>query len=110
MKSLWAVGALDRRDRDGLDGGPVMPDDYDGSPQSLAQVRLNVERSGEIGQLVAANYKSSIMLVPLQDKIAETGERIDYHRLSQRIEPCAPSTSRTRSPSTSPASPRWSAT
>ena len=87
MKSLWApavrwTGVTE----DGLDGGPVIPDDFDGSPQSLEQVRINVERSGEIGQLVAANYKSSIILVPLQEKIAETGERIDYHRLSQRIE------------------------
>lgn len=87
MKSLWApsvrwTGVTE----DGLDGGPVVPDDYDGSPESLAQVRLNVERSGEIGQLVAANYKSSIVLVPLQDKVSETGERIDYHALSQRIE------------------------
>jgi len=87
MKSLWApavrwTGVTE----DGLDGGPVIPDDFDGSPHSLEQVRINVERSGEIGQLVAANYKSSIILVPLQEKIAETGERIDYHRLSQRIE------------------------
>ena len=87
MKSLWTpsvrwTGVTE----EGLDGGPVVPDDYDGSPESLAQVRLNVERSGEIGQLVASNYKSSIVLVPLQDKVAETGARIDYHELSQRIE------------------------
>ncbi len=87
MKSLWApavrwTGVTE----DGLDGGPVIPDDYDGSPESLEQVRINVERSGEIGQLVAANYRSSIVLVPLQERIAETGERIDYHALSQRIE------------------------
>ncbi|MBV2132539.1 MMPL family transporter [Pseudomonas sp. MAP12] len=87
MKSLWApavrwTGVTE----DGLDGGPVIPDDYDGSASSLEQVRINVERSGEIGQLVAANYKSSIVLVPLQERIAETGERIDYHALSQRIE------------------------
>lgn len=87
MKSLWApavrwTGVTE----EGLDGGPVIPDDYDGSAESLAQVRLNVERSGEIGQLVAANYKSSIILVPLQERIAATGERIDYHALSKRIE------------------------
>ena len=87
MKSLWApavrwTGVTE----DGLDGGPVIPDDYDGSVQSLEQVRINVERSGEIGQLVAENYRSSIVLVPLQERIAETGERIDYHALSQRIE------------------------
>ncbi len=87
MKSLWApavrwTGVTE----DGLDGGPVIPDDYDGSPESLEQVRINVERSGEIGQLVAGNYRSSIVLVPLQERIAETGQRIDYHALSQRIE------------------------
>ncbi|HJV24529.1 MAG TPA: MMPL family transporter [Aromatoleum sp.] len=87
MKSLWTpavrwTGVTE----EGLDGGPVIPDDYDASPASLDQVRLNVERSGEVGQLVAANYKSSIVLVPLQDKIAESGERIDYAKLSERIE------------------------
>ena len=87
MKSLWApavrwTGVTE----EGLDGGPVIPDDYDGSARSLEQVRINVERSGEIGQLVAANYRSSIILIPLQDRIAETGQRIDYHALSQRIE------------------------
>ncbi|MDO9599313.1 MAG: MMPL family transporter [Azoarcus sp.] len=87
MKSLWApavrwTGVTE----EGLDGGPVIPDDYDGSSDSLEQVRVNVERSGEIGQLVAANYRSSIVMVPLQDRMAETGERIDYHALSLRLE------------------------
>ncbi|MCB1755850.1 MAG: RND family transporter, partial [Gammaproteobacteria bacterium] len=87
MKSLWApavrwTGVTE----DGLDGGPVIPDDYDGSAESLEQVRLNIERSGEIGRLVAANFRSSIILVPLQERLADTGERIDYHALSQRIE------------------------
>lgn len=87
MKSLWTTATRwTGVTEDGLDGGPVIPEDYDGSAKSLAQVRLNVERSGEIGQLVAANYKSSIVLVPLQDKNAETGELIDYHTLSQRLE------------------------
>ena len=87
MKSLWApsvrwTGVTE----EGLDGGPVIPDDYDGSPGSLDQVRVNVERSGEIGQLIAANFQSSIVLVPLQDKVAETGARIDYNDLSRRLE------------------------
>jgi predicted RND superfamily exporter protein len=87
MKSLWTpavrwTGVTE----EGLDGGTVIPDDYDGSARSVEQVRLNVERSGEIGQLVAGNFKSSIILVPLQDKIAETGARIDYNSLSKRLE------------------------
>lgn len=87
MKSLWApavrwTGVTE----DGLDGGPVIPDDYSGSRNSIDQVRINVERSGEIGQLVAANYQSSIIMVPLQDVVAATGEAVDYHQLSQQIE------------------------
>ncbi|HJV01090.1 MAG TPA: MMPL family transporter [Burkholderiaceae bacterium] len=87
MKSLWTpsvrwTGVTE----DGLDGGPVIPDTYDGSPGSLDQVRVNVERSGEIGLLVAANYRSSIILLPLQEKVAETGQPIDYHALSGRLE------------------------
>jgi uncharacterized protein len=87
MKSLWTpatrwVGVTE----EGLDGGPVIPDNYDGSPKSLEQVRANVERSGEIGQLVAANYKSSIILVPLAETSSESGKRLDYRVLSQRLE------------------------
>jgi uncharacterized protein len=85
MKSLWTpavrwVGVTE----DGLDGGPVIPDDYDGSPRSLGQLRQNVERSGEIGHLVAQDLRSSIILVPLMDTAA--GQRLDYHELSERLE------------------------
>ena len=39
-------------------------------------MRANVERSGEIGQLVAGDFKSSIgHLVPLLDKNPKTGAR-----------------------------------
>jgi len=86
MKSLWTsatrwVGVTE----EGLDGGPVMPDNYDGSPASLEQVRQNVDRSGEVGQLVAANYRSSIILVPLNEA-AEDGSHLDYHAFSQKLE------------------------
>jgi predicted RND superfamily exporter protein len=87
FKSLWTpatrwTGVTE----EGLDGGPVIPDDYNGSVKSLEQVRLNVDRSGEIGQLVSANYKSSIVLIPLQETTAEGGKRLDYHDFSQGLE------------------------
>ncbi|MBW7902912.1 MAG: RND family transporter [Rhodocyclaceae bacterium] len=86
MKSLWTpstrwVGVTE----DGLDGGPVIPDDYDGSSASLDQLRQNVERSGEIGQLVAANYASSVIFLPLND-VAADGTRLDYHEFSRKLE------------------------
>ena len=87
MKSLWTTATRWAAvTEEGLEGGTVMPDDYDGSQKSLDQVRANVERSGEIGQLVAANFKSSVIFVPLLDVNHSTGEKLDYARLNRSIE------------------------
>jgi predicted RND superfamily exporter protein len=87
MKSLWTpatrwTGVTE----DGLEGGPVMDQTYDGSPEALGEVRNNVERSGEIGQLVAGNFRSSIVFAPLIERDAQTGKRLDYRDLSHRLE------------------------
>lgn len=87
MKSLWTpatrwIGVTE----EGFDGGPVIPDNYDGSAGSLEQVRQNVERSGEVGRLVAANLKSSIVLLPLQDITSDDGKPLDYNALSGQLE------------------------
>jgi predicted RND superfamily exporter protein len=87
MKSLWTpatrwIGVTE----EGFDGGPVIPDNYDGSAGSLEQVRQNVERSGEVGRLVAANFKSSIVLLPLQDITSDDGKPLDYNALSSQLE------------------------
>ncbi|VVO76034.1 efflux RND transporter permease subunit [Pseudomonas fluorescens] len=87
MKSLWTpatrwIGVTE----EGFDGGPVIPDDYDGSAKSLDQVRQNVDRSGEVGRLVAANFKSSIVLLPLQDITSDDGKPLDYNALSGQLE------------------------
>jgi predicted RND superfamily exporter protein len=87
MKSLWTANTRwVAVTEDGLDGNTVMGDSYDGSPQALAEVRANVERSGEIGQLVAADFKSSIIFVPLLDKNPKTGEKLDYGELGRQVE------------------------
>ncbi|HJV93568.1 MAG TPA: MMPL family transporter, partial [Azonexus sp.] len=87
MKSLWTTATRWAAvTEEGLEGGTVVPDDYDGSPRSLDQVRQNVERSGEIGQLVAANLKSSVIFVPLLDRNPQTGQALDYQELSAKIE------------------------
>jgi predicted RND superfamily exporter protein len=87
MKSLWTpatrwIGVTE----EGFDGGPVIPDNYDGSADSLEQVRQNVERSGEVGRLVAANFKSSIVLLPLQETASDEGLPLDYNALSSQLE------------------------
>ncbi|MFS2027200.1 efflux RND transporter permease subunit [Massilia sp. CT11-137] len=69
MKSLWTpntrwVGVTE----EGMDGGPVIPEGYDGSPDSLRKMAANVARSGEIGQIVAQ------------------GKPLDYQALSGALE------------------------
>ncbi len=86
MKSLWTpttrwVGVTE----DGLEGGAVIPDGYDGSPASLAQLKANIARSGEIGQLVAFNGSSSVIYVPLLAKDSE-GKALDYGQFAQKLE------------------------
>jgi predicted RND superfamily exporter protein len=87
MKSLWTSNTRwIAVTEEGLDGNTVIGDSYDGSSAALAEVRANVERSGEIGQLVAGDFKSSIVFVPLLDKNPKTGEALDYGDLSRKIE------------------------
>ena len=71
---------------EGFVGGPVIPPDYDGSPASLEQIKLNILRSGQVGRLVANDFRSAIVQVPLFDKHPDTGEKLDYQVLSQQLE------------------------
>ena len=87
MKSLWTpTTRWTAVTEEGLDGGTVIPDGYDGSPASLEEVRANVARSGEIGQLVAGDMHSSVIFLPLLDRNPQTGEALDYAALSQQLE------------------------
>ncbi|AVR87126.1 efflux RND transporter permease subunit [Thauera aromatica] len=86
MKSLWTpatrwVGVTE----EGLEGGPVIPDGYDGSPASLEQLRANIARSGEIGQLVALDARSSVIYVPLLARDAG-GRELDYAVFAEHLE------------------------
>ena len=87
VKSLWSPAVRwTEVTEEGFRGGPVMPDNYDGSPQSTEQLRGNIARAGITGSLVGSNFKSSMIVVPLLDKDPTTGQRIDYRVLSQQIE------------------------
>ncbi|MDP9654492.1 UNVERIFIED_ORG: putative RND superfamily exporter protein [Pseudomonas putida] len=86
MKSLWTPATRwVSVTEDGLDGGPVIPDKFDASPASLAQLRSNVQLSNEIGQLVAFDQRSSIISVPLLSRTPD-GQPLDYAKLSAQLE------------------------
>lgn len=87
MKSLWTPAVRwTAVTEEGLEGGTVIPEDYDGSPEALAKVRANVERSGLIGQLVAHDLRSSIIEVPLLARIEATGQPVDAAVLGAQLE------------------------
>jgi len=87
VKSLWMpIVRWKEVTEEGFDGGPVIPDTYNGSPESIALLKRNVMRSGEIGKLVANNFKSSMVIVPLQELNPKTGKKLDYLEFSHQLE------------------------
>lgn len=87
MQSLWTPQTRWLEvNSDGFSGGPVIPETYDGTQASRDLVKMNVMRSGQIGKMVANNFKSSIVFAPLLDKDAETGKLLDYWKLSKDLE------------------------
>ena len=87
VKSIWMpVVRYTEVTEEGFAGGPVMPDTYDGSKKSLEQLRQNIAKAGLVGSLVANDYKSAMIVVPLLDVDPATGDPIDYWALSHSIE------------------------
>ena len=86
MKSLWTPTVRwSGVTEDGLEGGPVIPDHYDGSPASLQRLAANIARSGEQGQIVALDGRSSVIYVPLLSSGAD-GRPLDYRKLADALE------------------------
>ncbi len=87
LKSLWTPNVRwVEVTEEGFQGGTVIPQTYDGSPASLENLKQNILRSGELGRLVANNFKSTIIYVPLMEKNPETGEALDYLNFSRVLE------------------------
>jgi uncharacterized protein len=87
MASLWTANVRwTSVTEEGLEGGQVIPATYNGDAQSIAEVRQNVELSGQIGRLVGNDFKSTIVYLPLLEINPETGNRLDYKEFSERIE------------------------
>lgn len=92
MKSLWSASVRwTEVTEEGFAGGEVIPEGYDGSVSSLDQLRSNVLRSGQIGWLVANDFKSSIVEVPLLESYPAPDDggrqlKLDYQQFSHQIE------------------------
>jgi len=90
MKSLWTPSVRwTKVTEEGFLGGPVMPRTYDGTEESIAELKANVAAGNLVGSLVANNQRSSLIFVPLLDSNPSTGEALDYaafvHELDAKV-------------------------
>ncbi|MHB0764547.1 efflux RND transporter permease subunit [Stutzerimonas sp. NM35] len=92
MKSLWSSSVRwTEVTEQGFAGGEVIPQTYDGSEESLEDLRNNILKSGQVGRLVANNFKSSIIDVPLMESYSDPEDRsrlinLDYQQFSHELE------------------------
>ena len=87
MRSLWTPNVRwTAVTEEGFEGDLVLDANYDGSPEAMERLRENLLRSGEVGRLVANNYRSTVVELPLFDRDPRTGEPMDYWDFSQKLE------------------------
>ena len=87
VKSLWTPNVRwGEVTEEGFTGGTIVPDDYDGSEASLQQIRVNIMKSGQVGNLVANDFRSTIVLAPLMETHPETGEPLNFGSISSELE------------------------
>jgi predicted RND superfamily exporter protein len=70
----------------GFVGDVVVPARFDGSPEALETVRRNVQRSGQIGGLVANDLKGALIRADLLETDPESGRPLSYADLAHRLE------------------------
>lgn len=86
IQSLWTPNVRWMEvTEDGFRGGEIIPPTYDGSVDSLEQVQANVLRSGQVGRLVADDFRSAIVHVPLLDQ-SGANKKLDYKKFSLALE------------------------
>jgi hypothetical protein len=87
VKSIWMpVVRYNEVTEEGFAGGPVMPDTYDGSKPAVELLRQNIMKAGLVGSLVANDFKSAMIIVPLLDVDPVSKAPIDYWELSRAVE------------------------
>ena len=92
VRSLWSPNVRwTEVTEQGFAGGEVIPQTYDGSPESLEELRSNILKSGQVGRLVGNNFKSSIVEIPLLEEFPDPENqsqliKLDYQAFSHSLE------------------------
>jgi predicted RND superfamily exporter protein len=86
MRGLWTSSLRwTQVTEEGFRGGPLMPDAFDGSPQQMEQLKVNIARAGIVGSYVADDLHSSMIVVPLLDFNPDTREPLDYPAFAKEL-------------------------
>lgn len=71
---------------EGFRGGTVVSADFEGRPEQLAAVRANVLKSDWLGRIVANDMSAAMVVASLQERDAQTGERLDLQQVAAQLE------------------------
>ncbi len=71
---------------DGIAAGNVIPDDFQPTPEGLAQVRRNILKAGIVGRLVANDFSGALISAELLDVDPSTGKRLDPLKVADLLE------------------------
>ncbi|WP_448212984.1 efflux RND transporter permease subunit [Colwellia sp. MEBiC06753] len=71
---------------DGFAGGPVIPANFQPTPEGLAIVKANIEKAGIVGRIVADDYSCAMVTSSLMDIDPNTGEKLDTLVIAQQLE------------------------
>jgi len=86
MRGLWTTSLRwTQVTEEGYRGGPVMPDNFDGSRAMLDRLKVNIARAGIAGSYVADDMRSSMIVVPLLETNPDTHEPLDYAAFSRTL-------------------------
>jgi predicted RND superfamily exporter protein len=70
----------------GLQGGNVIPADFQPDAAGFQQVRENIVKSGRLGMLVSSDYTGAAVIASLQEVDPQTGQSLDYAKVAAALE------------------------
>ncbi len=71
---------------DGFAGGPVIPADFTPDAKGLARVKVNIEKAGIVGRLIASDYSCAMVSTQLLEIDPNTGEKLDTLAFAKALE------------------------
>jgi predicted RND superfamily exporter protein len=71
---------------DGFRAGPVLPSNFNPTPQGFEDLRANLLKSQWVGRIVASDFSAALVAVTLLDRDPETGARLDLKRVGADLE------------------------